>query len=392
MQQSKLLITVLAAVAVMSSSLPPASADDGDATATSTPTFAPGMVWRNPVGRPRFALLCIHGLGLYSKSYDDFARRITKLGAVVYAIDVRGFGQWMQAQGKDDNKLDFDGCLNDIKTALQAIRQAQPRLPVYLLGESMGGAIALRATSMYPELIDGLISSVPAAERFKSKRTDLKVGLQLLRGPNRQFDIGKQVVDQAVTAERKEDGKTVAIVNEQLQQDWSNDPLDRMELSPKELMQFDNFMKDNDDAVKKITSTPVLFMQGLDDRLVKPEGTWDLAMKIQTADRMLIALPSRHLIFEEAQTQDPRVKRASTQLVVAWIMGHMPWKDGGDPALYGSANSPLNAAPADQLPTIVRPIPVGTDYSTFGGAQRPPIGNQQVLLPKRRAKLRRIGK
>jgi Lysophospholipase len=92
---------------------------------------------------------------------------------------VRGFGSWTRAQGHE--QVDFDCCLEDVKVALNSIRKANPNVPTFLVGESMGGAIALRGASLYPELMDGVISSVPAAERFRQKRTDLKVALEFLK-------------------------------------------------------------------------------------------------------------------------------------------------------------------------------------------------------------------
>lgn len=327
------------------------------ADAGATPGIAPCMSWKNPLLQPRFAILCIHGLGLYSKSYENFAQRLAKQGAAVYAIDVRGFGSWMQAKGHED--VNFDACLADVSAALRSIRQANPGLPVFLLGESMGGAIALRATSMYPELIDGLISSVPAADRFQTKRTDLKVALGILRGPRRDINIGKQIVDQAATAKRVEDGKTVNVVNQELADDWANDPLARMKLSPKELIQFQAFMNDNHDAVKKITAVPVLFVQGLDDNLIKPEGTWELVQEIRTPDRMMVALPSRHLVFEEMQSTDPRIAKSGTQMVLSWVAMHMPGNDDSDPANFGSQASGLasnDLSKASAPPPLLAPI------------------------------------
>jgi alpha-beta hydrolase superfamily lysophospholipase len=282
---------------------------------------APPLRCWTPTLPPRFALFCIHGLGLNSNSYADFAKRVNRFGGIVYAIDVRGFGAWKE-EGQHD-KIDFDATLADVKVALKQIHTAHPMLPVFMLGESMGGAIALRATSMYQDQITGLVSCVPAAERFQTKRTDLKVALELLRGPNHEFDIGKQIVKQAATAGYANDGKDVKVINKKLETSWEDDPMNRMKLSPKELMQFQAFMNDNHDAVKKITDVPVLFVEGLDDRLVKPEGTFALAQEVGTQYRMFVAFPTRHLVFEETQSSDPRVNRASTQVVMAWINTHI---------------------------------------------------------------------
>lgn len=85
-----------------------------------------------------------------------------------------------------------------------------------------------------------------------------------------------------------------------------------MDLSPSELIQFQSFMNENHDAVKNITDDPVLFVQGTKDRLVKPEGTWELFNELTTPDRYFFAVPSEHLIFEEAQDKAADLARVAT--------------------------------------------------------------------------------
>ncbi len=269
---------------------------------------APCVSWISPLVKPRAVLLCIHGLGLYSGSYANFGRHLSRLGIAVYAIDVRGFGSWMKNGGHE--QVDFNACLNDVKTALTSIRAANPGLPVFLLGESMGGAIALRAAALYPDLMNGLISSVPAGERFKQKKTDLKVALQFLKGPNKQFDVGSSIVDQAT-------------VNPKLREDWAKNPLDRMDLSPKELMQFQSFMNDNHDSAKKIVDLAVLMVEGNKDKLVKPEGTWELFNEIESEQKTFLAVPSEHLIYEEQQDKERIYDARIDRLTAAWILSHM---------------------------------------------------------------------
>lgn len=277
-------------------------------TATTTvPTAprqqAPCRSWSNPGERPIACLLCVHGLGLQSNSYEFFAKETSNRGLAVYAIDVRGFGSWMNAGGKA--KVNFDDCLADIKQALESIRAANPNLPVYILGESMGGAIALRAASMFPELVDGLISSVPAGERFNQGKTSMKVFLNLLSG----FDVsnvGGDILNQATR-------------NSKLKTQWSEDPLARLNLTPQELIQFQDFMNTNHDAAKKLANMPVLFVQGNGDQLVKPEGTWELFNAVASKDKSFFAVPGEHLIFEEAQTQDPGPRDQNFRVIQSWL-------------------------------------------------------------------------
>ncbi|HEY9867691.1 MAG TPA: alpha/beta fold hydrolase [Candidatus Obscuribacterales bacterium] len=274
----------------------------------------PCLAWIDPDVEPKAVLLCVHGLGLYNGTYEPFGKRMAKLGIATYAIDMRGFGSWMEAKGRQ--RVDFEAALADVGAVLKVIHRAHPGLPVFLLGESMGGAIALQATALYPDLIDGVISSVPAGDRFQQKRTALKVALRLLANPNKPFDVGTQVIEQAT--EKPE-----------VREAWSKDPLARINISPRELLQFQAFMNKNHAAARKIKATPVLIVQGCRDRLVRPEGTVELYNELATPDRQLVLVPSaEHLIFEEEQFNDEIV-----DLTVGWINGHLSRRAAGTPAV-----------------------------------------------------------
>jgi alpha-beta hydrolase superfamily lysophospholipase len=255
---------------------------------------APCLRWVDSTMPPQAVILCIHGLGLHNGSYEDFGKRMSRLGYAVYAVDMRGFGSYKDAEGK--NQVDFDGCLSDIKSTLKVLHRAHANLPLFLLGESMGGAIALRATALYPDLVDGLISSVPSGERFKQGRSSLSVAMHLLEGPNKSFDVGTGVINQAT-------------VKPELKEAWANDPLNRMNLSPVELITFQKFMNQNHDIAPLIKDKPVLFVQGCNDKLVKPEGTVELFNELGTKDRKIQLIENgEHLIFEENQFSDAAIE------------------------------------------------------------------------------------
>jgi alpha-beta hydrolase superfamily lysophospholipase len=269
------------------------------------------MAWIDPDVEPRAVLLCVHGLGLHNNSFEAFGQRMAKQGIAVYAVDVRGFGSFVNKEGNDT--VDFEACLEkDIKRTLRVIHKAHQGLPVFILGESMGGAIALRATEKYPDLVDGLISCVPSGDRFGQAKTDLKVALHLLNGSNKKFDIGSSVV------------KAAAKGNEQLAQDWLEQKLNRKELSPKELMQFQAFMNDNHESAKKITCKPVLVVQGWNDNLVKATGTLKLWEELATPDKDFVPIwGAYHLIFEESQFNDPAVNAKADKIVLRWMDDHI---------------------------------------------------------------------
>ncbi|MBX9692131.1 MAG: lysophospholipase, partial [Cyanobacteria bacterium] len=302
---------------------------------------APCLAWIDRSMPTKAVILCVHGLGLHNGTYEAFGKKMSQSGYAVYSIDVRGFGSWMAAQGR--SLVDFDSCMADVKATLEVIHKAHRQVPVFLLGESMGGAIALKATSLYPELIDGLVSSVPAGDRFKQGRTSLKVALKLLSGnKDKPFNVGEGVIKQATEKPELRDA-------------WLNDPFARMNLSPRELIQFQHFMNQNHESAKKITTTPVLIVQGCKDHLVRPEGTIELFNQLNTHDRKIVLLPkSEHLIFEEAQFNDDDLK-----ILNEWLDSHVTgWKprkkeDSVSKIRFSKKASSLNnvtgqASPAEQ--------------------------------------------
>src|ERR1700733_10182392 len=97
--------------------------------------------WTDQSVEPWAVLLCIHGLGLHKEDFEPLGKKMAALGIATYAIDVRGFGSWMKTA--EHRKVDFEQTMKDVESSLRAIRMAHPDLPLVILGESMGGAIAL---------------------------------------------------------------------------------------------------------------------------------------------------------------------------------------------------------------------------------------------------------
>lgn len=253
-----------------------------------------------PRNEPREVLLCVHGLGFSSKSFTEFGRLMAARGFAVYAMDVRGFGAWMQRNGED--RVDFEACLSDVENALRKLRSAYPHKPIYLIGESMGGAIVMRAASRNPQLVDGVVSSVPSSDRYAKLSSEIVIGAHYLEDKDKPMDLKPEVLD-----------RTTA--DPSLRAKFAAEPTNRMKLTPKELKQFNEFMKGNSDAAALITSTPVLMLAGFKDRLVKPEGTIELFNMLSTQDKMLMIVgDGEHLLLEENQ-----LTGQLTQMLSDWI-------------------------------------------------------------------------
>jgi alpha-beta hydrolase superfamily lysophospholipase len=281
---------------------------EGAKAMSATPMAAnqekiPCMVWVDKQ-EPKAAMLCIHGFGLHKGTYDAFANEMAKMGIATYAIDVRGFGAWVR---KGKNRIDFDGTMSDIGLALNEIRRLHPDLKIIVLGESMGGAIAMKAAQMYPDMVYGLISSVPAGDRYDKADSEMGVVKHVfLHGFDAPLDVGPAIVGRAT----KKDS---------LKQTWLNDPLTRTEVSANELIAFKNFMNSTFDMAPRIKNTKVLFIQGSNDKLVRPAGTYKLFGNLATPHReIVLSKTAEHLIFEDGQFNNEDLK-----FVSRWISNNI---------------------------------------------------------------------
>ncbi|MGH7118322.1 MAG: alpha/beta fold hydrolase [Acetobacteraceae bacterium] len=121
-------------------------------------TRLPYRAWL-PVGPPRAVLLALHG---FNDSRDAFALSaplFATAGIAVYAPDQRGFGATAD-RGFWPGSI---ALVNDARTMASLLRSKYPRVPLYLLGESMGGAVLiLLATSPDPPPAAGYILAAPA--------------------------------------------------------------------------------------------------------------------------------------------------------------------------------------------------------------------------------------
>jgi alpha-beta hydrolase superfamily lysophospholipase len=119
----------------------------------------PYRLWRakEPVG----GVLLLHGAFDYSAAFDEIGPKLARRGFTALAIDQRGFGA-TASRGR------WSGSKPMVADAIEAARYLSSRMPVdaplFILAESMGGAIAIHAAASggLPRL-DGLVLAAPGA-------------------------------------------------------------------------------------------------------------------------------------------------------------------------------------------------------------------------------------
>ncbi|WP_394754065.1 alpha/beta hydrolase [Crenothrix sp.] len=115
--------------------------------------------WLPHTSPPRAVIIAVHGFNDYSYFFKQPAEYFCKQGIASFAYDQRGFGGAPQ-RGLWAGRQVY---ATDLQNFVSLIKQRYPKIPVYLLGESMGGAIVIAATrDVDMPFVDGIILAAPA--------------------------------------------------------------------------------------------------------------------------------------------------------------------------------------------------------------------------------------
>jgi len=127
----------------------------GEAAQTPVISAEPETQWQAGDGRvlplrrwlpvdgspPRAIILAVHGFNDYSNAFTEAAEWWAQRGIATYAPDQRGFGRApFTGLWPGENRI-----ADDVVELSAALRRQHPDIPLFWLGESMGGAVTLHA-------------------------------------------------------------------------------------------------------------------------------------------------------------------------------------------------------------------------------------------------------
>ncbi len=321
----------MAAILSLSSCSQPAMQEDGDvrqaarleqdAFITHDGQHLPLSVWSPAEGEPRAVVLALHGFNDYRRAFAATAEDMSAGGVQVYAYDQRGFG------GTADRGIwpGTDALVEDARAALVLLREAHPDTPVYLLGKSMGGAVAIGALTRQPEPeVDGAVLVAPAVWARRTmpwyQRAALWLGSRLAPGREvRGSGLGIRPTD-----------------NREMLREWSRDPMVIKGTRIDAVAGLANLMDEALDGIPRL-GTESLILYGRNDEVVPRQPTC----------RMLSNLPSdprnwRFALYEDGYhmlTRDLQggVVRAD---ITAWVLD----RDATLPSGMEATNSPRREA------------------------------------------------
>jgi len=101
-------------------------------------------------------LMISHGFAEHSGRYTNVVNHFVPKGYAVYALDHRGHGR---SDGERVQTDDFHDYVEDLRSFFSLVRQENPQSKIFLVGHSMGSAIALLYTAEYQQDLAGLVTS-----------------------------------------------------------------------------------------------------------------------------------------------------------------------------------------------------------------------------------------
>jgi alpha-beta hydrolase superfamily lysophospholipase len=259
---------------------------DPQVCAEGTVTGARGLLlfrraWHPPA--PRAALINLHGLGDHSGCYGALADHMVASGFAVHALDLRGNGRSPGKRGHVDAWSDYR---DDLRCFVELVRGEEPGLPLFLLGNSMGGLIVIDYALHYPEGIRGVIAAAPPLGRLSVPPVLLALGRMMSRiWPGFSLQTGMDLSGLA---------RDPAIVAELLA-----DPLFHRLGSAR-------LSTEVRATIARVQSRaaafplPLLVLHGSRDDMVPPEGSRAFVARVEHPDKRLIEYPEgRHVLFAD---------------------------------------------------------------------------------------------
>lgn len=224
-----------------------------------------------PEGETRGVVILVHGLKDHSARHDHAGSWLAGCGYAVYALDLRGHGE---SEGEKFFVNAFDEYIEDLVVFLDLVREKEKRKPLFLLGHSMGGAVASLFVLKRSPKLTGLILTAPALEPAENVspsliRLSAVISRFFPKAPVTKVDIKSlSHLPEVIEAARK-------------------DPLSNERPAPARTGYEILRAMDRIQGRATEISVPLLVMHGTEDYLTNPRGSENLFKKAGSTDKTI---------------------------------------------------------------------------------------------------------
>ncbi len=265
------------------------------------------LYWRsarpNDAAAVRAHVALVHGYADHSGRYRELMAHLARRGIAVHAFDYRGHGQ---SDGRRAHVERFSDYTDDLEVLLGNARQDSQGQPLFILGHSLGGLIALRyVLEERREGIAGLVLSSPFLQfAFKPPRLKVLAG-RLVERVAPWVPIGNELREESLTRDRA------------LQEATRRDPLYLHTTTPRWFSQTTAAQADIASHLGEL-DLPCLILHGGADPIAAIEGSRRLFASARAADKTLKVYEG---MLHETFNEVGRDKVLAD--LVAWLEAHV---------------------------------------------------------------------
>ena len=234
-----------------------------------------------PLTAPKATVIIVHGHGDHSGGLHNINFGLVQEGYIVYTFDLRGHGK---SSGKRGFIKSWDEFRGDLHKFRKLVSKKQPGLPLYMIGHSMGGVIALDYAIDFSSGISGIIAIAPAIS-YEVTRFE-RFGITLM---------GKLKPDLSIKKSR-----LLMTKNSAMTAKFYSDSLRHNTITPglgRGLIQGVSRVLNQ----APLITMPFLLQYGLRDKITPPTKLGSFFKQVSSKDKQLIEYPAaKHRPFDGA--------------------------------------------------------------------------------------------
>jgi alpha-beta hydrolase superfamily lysophospholipase len=240
---------------------------------------SPLRLWE-PSEKPHAVAVLLHGISASAHSLNQLGCALARTGVLTYGMDLRGHGWWHTVRdGAPGRKCDYIASVQDVERVLIGVKHQYPDLPLFLVGESVGAAVALRAATESSKVLEGVVLCAPGYKTAHAKPTWL-FGDALKACLLRKIDVSRY--------QRRYGSEDKIAIEETCRQ-----PGIRTKFSAAELLGTALFIAKNPRFAQRIDpNVSVLVLQGSNDLTLRPRSAFRLFAKLPSIDKKFVEVPN----------------------------------------------------------------------------------------------------
>jgi alpha-beta hydrolase superfamily lysophospholipase len=268
---------------------------------------------------PWAVIVALHGMNDYAEAFVLPAPYWAAQGITTYAYDQRGFGR-TPSRGVWGGA---DLMTQDLRTAVTLARAAHPRALIAVVGESMGGAVAIAAfASADPPAADRLVLAAPAVWGWEAQPITYRAALWLTAhiAPSSRVEAPDWLVRHIQASDNIEELRRMGRDRHMIFRTRADTIYGLVSL-----------MQQARDDLGRVR-VPVLFQYGAHDQIIPKEAAFYAARFLKPTDRSAYYAHGYHLLTRDLG------RRAVLDDIIAFI------RDPSAPIPSGAP--PIPTAPA----------------------------------------------